>query len=115
MYRKGEAKLRDVVGQLANLRRESACRDCDVAGADAETPWCIDDSNRTQKIFQVGERLTHTHEDDVIHLFSALLFDGDELLHHLACIEIARPAIQSARAKFAPISTADLAGDANSS
>ena len=66
-----------------------------------------------QKIFQVGERLAHAHEDDVIDFFSALLFDGDELLHHLGCVEIARQAFQSARAKFAPISAADLAGDAN--
>jgi len=69
--------------------------------------------NRAQKIFQVGERLAHAHEDDVIDFFSAVLFYLDELLHDLGCIEIARVAFQSARAKFAAISAADLGGDAN--
>src|SRR5882724_1771848 len=113
MQRKGETKLRGFVGQLANLRRESAGRNGDVAGADAEAPWRVDDANRAEKIFQVGERLAHAHEDDVIDLFSAFLFDRDELLHDLACIEIARPAFQSAGAKFAAIRAADLARDAN--
>jgi hypothetical protein len=102
-----------LVGQLANLRRESASGNGDVAGTDAESPRRIDDANRAQKILQVGERLAHAHEDDVIDFFSALLFDGDELLHHLGRVEIARQAFQSARAKLAAISAADLARDAN--
>src|SRR5215831_7703934 len=114
MQRKGEAKLRGFVGQLADLRRQSAGRNGDVAGADAEAPWRVDNANRAQKVFQVGERLAHAHEDDVIDFFSALLFYLDELLHHLGGVEIAREAVQSAGAKFAAISAADLAGDANS-
>src|SRR6266567_824063 len=113
MQRKGETKLRGLVGQLANLRRESAGRNGDVAGADAKAPWRVDDANRAQKIFQVGERFAHAHENDVIDFFSALLFNRDELLDDLACIEIARPAVQSAGAKFAAISAADLARDAD--
>src|SRR5207249_11353733 len=107
-YIDGKAKLRGVVGLIAKLRRGSASRNGDAAGADAEAPWRVDDANRAQKILQVGERLAHAHEDDVIDFFAALLFNLDELLHHLACIEIARPAFQSARAKFAAIRAADL-------
>src|SRR5437899_11494330 len=113
MQRKGEAKLRGLVGKLANLRRESAGRNGDVPGTDAETPRRVDDANRAQNVFQVGERLAHAHEDDVIDFFAALLFNLDELLHDLACIEIAGPAVQSAGAKFAAVSAADLAGDTN--
>src|SRR5207253_9175676 len=113
MQRKSETKLRGLVGQLANLRRESASGNGDVAGADAEAPWRVDDANRAQKILQVRQRLAHAHEHDVIDFFSALLFNGDELLDDLAGIEIARPAFQSACAKFAAISAADLARDAN--
>src|SRR6266496_5016814 len=113
MQRKGKTKLRGLVGQFANLRRESASGNGDAAGADAEAPWRIYYPNRAQKIFQVGERLAHAHEDDVIDFFSALLFNRDELFHHLACIEVARPAFQSAGAKFAAISAADLARDAD--
>src|SRR3954452_2559737 len=106
-------KLRRFVSQLANLGRESASRNSDVTGADAEAPWCIDDANRVQKILQVRERLAHAHEYDVVDFFSAVLLDPDELLPHLACTEIARPAFQSARAKFAAISAPDLTGDTN--
>src|SRR5216684_3883026 len=102
----GYTKLRGFVGQLANLRREATGRNGDVACADAKAPWRIDDANRAQNVFQVGERLAHAHEDDVIDFFAALLFNLDELLHDLACIEIAGPAVQSAGAKFAAISAA---------
>src|SRR5262249_13026800 len=84
-----------------------------MPGADAEAPWRVDNANRAQKIFQVGERLAHAHENDVIDFFSALLFYLNDLLHHLGRVEIARKTFQSAGAKFAAVSAADLARDAN--
>src|SRR5215831_12843449 len=109
MQRKGEAKLRGFVGQLADLRRQSAGRNGDVAGADAEAPWRVDNANRAQNILQVGERLAHAHEDDVVDFFAGLLLYLDELFHHLGCVEIARKTFQSAGAKLAAVSAADLA------
>src|SRR5262245_10550208 len=113
MQRQGKTKLRGLVGQLANLRRQSAGRNGDVPGADAEAPWRVDNANRAQNIFQVSQRFAHAHENDVIDFFATKFFYPDELLHDLACIEIARQAVQSAGAKFAAVSAADLARDAN--
>src|SRR5438046_10696221 len=107
MQRQGEAKRRGLDGQLTNLRRESASRNGDAAGADAEAPWRVDDANRAQKILQVGERLAHAHEDDVIDFFAALLFNLDELLHHLALIEISPPASPLPPAQVDTIPSAD--------
>ena len=48
-----------------------------------------------------------------LDFFAAKFFYLDKLLHHLGCVEIARITFQSARAKFAAVSAADLARDAN--
>ena len=108
-----EPDLQRFVGQLPDLRRESAGGNGDVAGADVQAPGRIDDPDGADHVGEVGQRFAHAHEDDVVDLFAARLFHREELLHDLARLEVAGEAVQPARAKFAAVGAADLGGDAD--
>src|ERR1700682_5769916 len=113
MERDCQPALQWFVGELSYLRGESAGRNRDVARTNLETPGGIYDSDGADHVGEVGQRFAHAHEDDVVDLFTARPFHHEELLHDLAGIEIARVAVEAARAKLAAVSAADLRGDAN--
>ena len=109
-----KAALQGFVGQLPDLRRQSAGRDGNVARANLEAPGRVDDPDGADHVGEVGQRFAHTHEDDVIDLFTARFFHRQQLLHDFAGIEIARESIEAAGAKFAAVGAADLRRHTNS-
>ncbi len=108
----GEADLGRLAGQLPDLRGEAAGGDGDVARADVEAPGGIDDADGAEEVGQVGQRLAHAHEDDVVDPLAALFFDGEKLVDDFGRVEVAGEAVEAARAEFAAVSAADLGGDA---
>ena len=48
VQRNGQPNLQRFFGQFANLRRQTAGRNRDVAGADAEAPLCVNYPNRPE-------------------------------------------------------------------
>ena len=113
VQRKGEPELRRLIRELADLRREPAGRDGDVPRADAEAPRRVDDLIARIRFarFASGSPIPMK---TTLSIFSPLCcFDRHQLLHDLAGVEIARPAVEPARAKLAAVGAADLGGDAD--
>ena len=108
-----ETDLERLMGEHTNLRHQSAGRDRDVTRSDTNPPGCIDDSDGTQQTIVVRQRLTHSHEYDVVDVLTALPLDSDKLFDNLICTQIAFPAFQTTRAKLAAVRTTDLGRDAN--
>ena len=115
MQRNSEADLQGFFGKLFNLRGETTGRNGDVPGADAETPWRVDDLNRAHHVLQVCEGFAHAHENDVVDLVAAFAFDRDDLVDNFARAQIAREPFQAACAKFASVSATDLGRNADCS
>jgi len=67
MQRDGEAELQRLVRQPANLRCEAAGGDGDLPGADAAAPRRVQDAQRREQVFIIGERFAHSHYDNVVN------------------------------------------------
>src|SRR5437660_3781733 len=115
MQRNSEADLQGFFGKLFNLRGETTGRNGDVPGADAETPWRVDDLNRTHHVLQVCQRFAHAHENDVVDLLAAFALDRDDLIDNFIWPEVAGESFKAAGAKFAAVSAADLGRNADCS
>src|ERR1700761_6604852 len=76
-----------------------------------DTPRGPDDFDRLQKILIIRQRLSHSHEDEIIDLLSAQRLDTQNLLNNFPGFQISRPSLQSARAELAPVGTANLGGE----
>ncbi len=113
VQRNGQPNLQRLLGKFANLRRQSAGRDRDVPGADAETPLRVNDPDRSQHVVEVSERLAHPHEHNVVDLFTSRALNCDELIDYFVWAQIARKTFQTARAEFAPVRTAHLGRNTN--
>src|ERR1051325_1579076 len=86
-----------------------------MARSNSNAPWRIYDSDGAQEVVEVRQRFTHSHENDVVDLFTALTFDRDDLIHDFIRAQISRKTIQPACAKFAAVSATDLGRNANRS
>ena len=90
------------VAQLANGCGQTHGADGDLARTDAHAPRRVDGANGTHHGGGVGERLAHTHEDDVGDAPGAwLLRQAPDLFHNVPGGEIAFHAFQPGRAEFA--------------
>ena len=113
MQQNGEPDLERFIGEFSDLRCQSAGRNRDVPRADAEAPRRIDDPDRADQVAQVGERFTHSHENDIVDLFPARTLDCNDLIDNFVPAQISRKSFQAARAKFAAICAAHLRRDAD--
>src|ERR1700730_2396808 len=84
-----------------------------MSRTDTESPWCVDDPNRTHQVAEIGEWFAHPHENDVVDLFAALPFDRDDLINNFIRTQVSRKAVETARAKLAAVRATDLRRDAN--
>ena len=80
--------------------------------AQPDAPSGVDDVDGRHQVAEVGQRLTHAHEYQVVHALARRRFDPQDLLDDLADLEVARPAVKPARAELAAVGAADLAGNA---
>src|SRR5207247_2139318 len=108
VQRDREPDLTRLLGEHANLRRKSAGGDRDVPRAEPDSPRGIDDVDGTDEVREIRQRLAHSHEDKVAHALAGETLGLDDLADDFAGREIAREAIQPARAKLAAIGTAYL-------
>src|SRR5438128_12437746 len=115
MQRDSETNLQRLISEFSNLWRKTTCRDRNVPSADAETPWRVDDLNRTHHVLQVCERFAHSHENDVVDLLGGVALDHQDLIDDFARTQISREPLQAARAKFASVSATDLGRNADCS
>ena len=79
-----------------------------MAGADAEAPRSVKNSNRPHYIVEVRQRFAHPHEDDVVDLFASRTLDGDDLIDDFVRAQIPRKPVQAARAKLAAVGATNL-------
>ena len=107
-----EPDLQGKIGELANLRDESARGDGDVTCAKADAPRGVDDAKGAREVFKVGQRLAHAHENDILNAFAGEGLGLEDLIDDFAGVEVTGPAVESAGAKFTSVSATDLAGDA---
>ena len=61
----GQPELQRLVGQLADLRREAAGGNRDLARADAAAPGRVEDVQRLEQVVVIRQRLAHAHDDEV--------------------------------------------------
>ena len=113
MERNSQTDLQWFIRELADLRRESTGRDGDVPRAYAKSPRSVYDPNRAEQIVEVSQRFAHSHEDNIVDLFAARAFHGNNLLNDLIRLQIAHEPFQTARAEFASISTTHLRRNAD--
>ena len=67
-----------------------------MSRADSKTPRRIDNADGTHDVREIGERLTHSHENNVVDLLAGGCFQRDELIDNFDRLEIARPALEPA-------------------
>ena len=84
----GEPHLQRLLRQLANLRREAAGGDRDLPRADADAPWRIEDLDRLHEIGEIGQRLAHAHEDEIVHPLLRSSSVSHDLLDDLAGVRL---------------------------
>src|ERR1700682_5989875 len=84
-----------------------------MSRTDTESPSCIDNANGAHQAIEIGEGFAHPHENDVVDLFAALPFDGDDLIDNFIRTQVSRKAVETARAKLAAVRATDLRRDAN--
>src|SRR6202043_2627997 len=101
--------------KFSNLGRKSTGRNSNVSRAGPQTPRRIDDSNGAHHVLEICQRLAHSHEHDVVDLFSGLALDCNDLIDDFVRVQIPAESFQTARAKFTAISAAYLGGNADCS
>src|SRR2546421_11419315 len=115
MQRNSDTNLQRLISEFSNLWRKTTCRHRNVSSADAETPWRVDDLNRTHHVLQVCQRFAHAHENDVVDLLAAFALDRDDLIDNFIWPEVAGESFKAAGANFAAVSAADLGRNADCS
>jgi hypothetical protein len=132
----GQTELFGFSGQSPDLRGEAAGGDGDLAGADGAAPRGIEDAERDEELFIVGQGFAHAHDDQVVDATAVLVrvgwrggsvrgrrvggirlgakepFGGEDLADDFGGVEVAFPSVDSAGAEGATIGAADLGGDA---
>ena len=104
--------LQRLIRQLPDLRGQTARGHRDVPRAQADAPRRVDDPDGLQELVVIGQRLAHSHEDEVVHALSSGFLGPQDLLDDLARPQVALPAVQPARAKFAAVGAPHLGRDA---
>src|SRR6185369_9126695 len=113
------------------LRGQATGGDGNLACADASSPRRVQDRERFEQILVIGERLAHAHNnevrDEALRGFASLLsfffkelalsvpLGRQYLFYNFARRQIAFPAIQTARAKTAPVRAPHLGRNAQCS
>ena len=108
----GQLQLFGLVGEFANAGDESTRGHGDMARADVESPWGVDDFDGGHEVFVIGKGFAHAHENEVVDFFAAVAFGFDNLGDYFRGGEVAAKALESARAKFASVGAAKLGGNA---
>ena len=98
-----EADLLGVLGEFLDLWCQTGGGDGEAAGADVEAPGRGDGLDGGEEVGEVGQRFAHTHEDEVVDLFTAQLFREQDLPRNFSGGKIAREAIESGGAEFASV------------
>lgn len=106
----GEAHLARVADELEDTGDEAAGGDGDLAGSDAGAFGVVQNRNAFQDVVEVGERLTHSHVDDIGDPFLLNALEHLNLTGDLAGGEVADQSLESARAEAACEGAADLGG-----
>ena len=106
-----QADLLGMIRQLADLGHESGGRNGEVAGADSKAPGRGNQFKGLEKLGQVGEGFSHSHEDDVVDLLSAEFLGEKNLPGDFVRGEIAGESIKPGSAELAAKGTTNLGRD----
>jgi hypothetical protein len=110
--RKGQPNLQRLFRQKPDLRGESAGGNGDVPRADTDAPRRVDEVERLHQVGVIRERLAHAHENEIVDARFGDAFRLENLGDDFSGGEISFPTFQTARAKLAAVSAADLGGKA---
>ena len=101
MQAESQPELNGLIGQLPDLRNQSGSGNRDPACPEMQPPFGIQGTNGGYHVIVVGQRLTHSHEHDVVKRDGLLGRGGIPLplllppIHNLAhlvhsCIHVAQ-------------------------
>ena len=101
------------VGQLADLRHQTAGRDRDVPSRDMESVFVRDHTDETGELIVVIKRFTGAHDDDVVDPGTGRPLDLVDLSEHLSARQVPCETVESRCTELTAHAAADLRGDAD--
>ena len=101
------------IGQLPDLRHQTAGRDRDVPPRDMESVFVRDHTDETGELIVVIERFTGAHDDDVVDPGTGRPLDLVDLSEHLSTRQIPCEAVEGRGTELTAHAAADLRGDAD--
>ncbi len=115
MERDSEVELVARLGQFADFFGQADSRDSDAPRTQAQTIFGGESIESREKVFEVGERFTHSHHDDVGQFFISRekAVEAQNLFENFARGEVTLEAQKAAGTEDAAHAAADLSADAD--
>jgi len=111
VQRNRKADLAGMGGESPDLGDEAGGRDGEVPRPDFESPRGRDQIDGVEEVFEVCQRLAHSHEDEVVNPLAGELLGPHDLACDLVGGQVSGEAVEPGSAEFAAECAADLRGD----